>query len=334
MANMNIFEQDAFSLFNMTQAVNDMQYIPSLVRNMGIYRSRGVTTTTIALERKGTSIQLVQTSPRGSAPEQRIQDKRNIVPMQAVHLAKEATVYADQVQGIRAFGTESETQMVQSLVNQEIGNVRTEIDLTEEHMLLGGLQGVVLDADGSVLYNFFDILGVDEPDAINFALDDDSTKVRQKCTDVKRAMATALQAGGMQFTIGALAGDEFFDNLVNHPDVEESYKYQDAQVNRTDYAFESFQYGGINFINYRGSDDGSVSIAADECRFFPMGVPGMFEVAYAPADMMNTVNTIGLPRYAIPGRDPSGKDKYMSYEIQANPLPYCTRPQALLTGKA
>ena len=333
MANMDIFQQDAFGLMQVTAAVNQQQFVPSRLRDMGLFRSRGITTTTVGIEQRGNTLALVQTSPRGAPPEQRVRDRRKMRPLNVPHLSKEAVIYADQVQGVRAFGTESDAEMVGQIVDQETGLVRTEIDMTEENLMLGAVRGQILDADGSVIYNLFDEFDVSEPAPVNFALGTATTKVRNKCAEVKRRMAKEMQAGGMPFRVHAFCGDNFFDKLVSHQDVEKAYeRYQDGAMLREDLVYEAFPFAGVTFENYRSSDDETVGIGADECRFFAVGIPGLFDMVYAPADTMDTVNTIGLPRYAIPGMDPSGKQKYMSYEVQANPLPYCTRPQTLLKG--
>ena len=70
----------------------------------------------------------------------------------------------------------------------------------------------------------------------------------------------------------------------------------------------------------------------DKAYFYPEGVEGLFEIYYAPADTFETVNTLGLPLYArsIPDRD---RDEWVRLEIESNPLPICTRPQVLRSGR-
>jgi len=336
MPGMNIFDNDAFNMQTLTQAINERDFVPSMIRNMNLFRSRGVTTTTIAIERKGTSLELIPTSPRSAPPGELVADKRNLRDLRIPHLAKTATVVADEVQNVRAFGSETELETVQSVVLERTERLAAEFDLTEEHLMLGALQGKIYDADGSTLiYDLFNEFGVSQPSAIDFALDTDTTKVRSKCAEVIRTMGKNMKAGGMQFGVGAIAEDSFFDALINHPDVERAYeRFQEGAALRQDYTWQSFQFAGINFINYRGSDDGKVGLAEGECRFFPMNVPGLFEIVYAPADYADTVNTVGLPRYVVPNTEDTGNNRYRKFETQANPLPYCTRPQTLLRGTA
>lgn len=336
MPGMDIFNENAFALTQLTSAVNQQDFVPSRLRSMGLFTPRGAMTQTIMIERKGSSLKLVPTSQRGGEPEQRTRDQRDIRDLRVPRLAKEAVVYADQVQGVRAFGSETELEMVQNVVNQEVDAVRADVDMTEENMMLGAVKGIIPDADGSTIYNLFTEFGVSQTTAFNFALGTDTTDVRGKCQEVKRSMGKDLKVGSMPFEVYALCSDSFFDQLISHPNVKEAYeRWQDGQMLRNDLTWDVFPFAGINFENYRGSDDGSsVSITDGEAHFFARGIPNLFEVAYAPADTMETVNTMGLPRYVIPGMDPSGKERYQSFEVQANPLPYCTRPKHLKKATA
>ncbi len=54
----------------------------------------------------------------------------------------------------------------------------------------------------------------------------------------------------------ALCGDAFFDALISNPEVRSTYlNWMQAQELRQNLAFEVFNWGGIDWINYRGSDD-------------------------------------------------------------------------------
>lgn len=61
--------------------------------------------------------------------------------------------------------------------------MRNKHAITLEHLRIGALKGVILDADGSVLYDLYDEFDI-APKTISFALATDTTNVRQKCIDV------------------------------------------------------------------------------------------------------------------------------------------------------
>jgi hypothetical protein len=60
-------------------------------------------------------------------------------------------------------------------------------------------------------------------------------------------------------------------------------------------------------------------------------VPGLFRTAYAPADYVETVNTLGRQMYAKQYEMANGKGIHI--DTQMNALNYCTRPKALIKGK-
>ena len=72
------------------------------------------------------------------------------------HVALEDTILADEVQNVRAFGSESMLEGVQAVVNQRMGEMATKMDATLEHLRIGAIKGQILDADGSaVIYDLF-----------------------------------------------------------------------------------------------------------------------------------------------------------------------------------
>jgi hypothetical protein len=94
----------------------------------------------------------------------------------------------------------------------------------------------------------------------------------------------------------------------------------------------SFEYGGIVFEEYRGRV-GTVDFTdASKAYFFPVGVPGLFRQYNAPADFVETANTIGLPRYAKQAVDQQFA-RWVMLHVQSNPLPICTRPRVLIKAK-
>jgi Phage major capsid protein E len=104
-------------------------------------------------------------------------------------------------------------------------------------------------------------------------------------------------------------------------------------INKMPYqARGSFEYSSIVFEEYRGRV-GSVDFTdASKAYFFPVGVPGLFRQYNAPADFVETANTIGLPRYAKQAVDQQFA-RWVMLHVQSNPLPICTRPRVLIKAK-
>lgn len=341
MAHMNVFSSDAFSLASLTAAVEKVPHLPSLLGDMGLFTPMPVRTDVVSMEERDGVIGLVATTPRGAPLPQRSTEKRKLRDARTVRIAKGDRITAAEVQNIRAFGQESEFVQVQAEVMRRLvgpAGIMRDIELTWEYMRLGAVQGILTDADGSTLYNWFDFWGVTQPDEIDFDLDDaspESGEVRKSCATVVRAMQRAAKGAWLPSTRAVgIAGDGFWDDLIAHPEVRETYlNQQEAASLRGTTAWERLSYGGIEFINYRGTDDNStVAVGTDKCKFFPAGAPGVFQVAFAPGEDIEMANTLGREQYAlvVPDRD---RNFFVDVEMYSYPLFYCTRPLMLQRAK-
>lgn len=344
MATMDIFSQDAFSIIEMSAAIEKAPYQPMLLGKLGIFSPNPIRTRAVMVEEREGTLSVIQTSQVGAPLDQRSTELRKARYFNTSRIAKGDRLRADEIQGIRAFGTESELMQVQTEVMRRIAGptgLLREVELTHENMRLGAISGVVLDADGSTIYDWFSEFGVTQATEIDFDLDNTNPAegaVRKKCNQVVRQMSVAAKGvwvPGQTYVVG-LCGDNFFDDLTAHGEIRSTYLSQsEAGMLRNDVGtpYETFRYGGIQFINYRGTDDGSsVAVGTDKCKFFPANTPGAFDVSWAPAETFDYVNTLGQPTYAmiIPDKD---RNAFVDIETYSYPLFMCKRPAMLQRAK-
>jgi len=333
---LDIFNQDAFSVTTLSKAVAMMPYLPQFTASLGIFRPVPVATETVMIELVNGTLALVPTSPRGAPPSPVSTERRVMRTFTIPHLSQGGTVYADEVQGIREFGQSAGgTQSVQSKLAEKMLKARRKLEYTMEHLRLGALKGIIYDADGStVIYNLFTEFGVTQEAEVDFALTTPTTDVRGICQDVRVTMGRNLGAlgGNGDFQIIALCSHTFFKALIAHANVKAAYANWNAAPWLTqNLAYSRFDFGGISFYDYHGSDDGSdIIIANDKVNLFP-AAPELFDIFYAPAEYEEAVNTLGLPFYAKSIADPWGK--FRQFEVQTNPLPICSVPKTLMIGK-
>jgi hypothetical protein len=261
-------------------------------------------------------------------------DKSDLIPIRTVHLPQRESVLAGEVMGVRAFGTESDTALVQTLVNRQLATMRNNIDATIEWQRIGAIKGQVLDADGTtVLMDMFTTFGLTQQTQA-MALNSDSTKVKLKVTAAIRLIEDKL-GGIMTSGYVALCGKGFFDALVTHPIVEAAYNrwldgqfLRELQRGQDPVSSSGFPYAGVAWREYRGSVSGQSFIGDDDAYLIPMGVNDMFLTRYSPADYMETVNTIGLPYYAR--QKLMDFNKGVEIESQSNPINFNCRPDAVV----
>lgn len=341
MATLDIFNNDAFKTVSLTDALIRQEFQPTFIRSLNLFTPRRVRTEAVAIEEKDGVLGVIQTSQRGEPLGQRTGQKRTIRDFRTPRIAKADTITAAEISQIRAFGSETELMQVQQEVAERLNGpsgLMREVEMTWENLQLGAVQGIVLDADGStVIYNWFDEFNVTQPTEIDFDLDNAtpaSGAVRKKCNQVVRQMMKAAQGAWVpgRTSIMGICGDNFYDDLTAHPEIRETYlNTQMASDLRENVGmpYESFRYGGIRFVNYRGTDDGTtISVNTDQCKFFPVGAPGAFQMAYSPGEFFDTINMPGRDVYAmtVPDRD---RNAWVGIEVYSYPLPICTRPLML-----
>ncbi|MHB2169955.1 major capsid protein [Alsobacter sp. R-9] len=336
MISMDVFNSNAFSAVELTTALDKMDHVPSLLGGMeGLFEPAPVRTEVVWVEERSYAPEVLPTSPRGSAPHQTGGDARSARAFQTVRLADASRITAHELQNIRAFGSDSELKTVAEEVARRQVKMMANMQLTLENLRLGCVQGVVTDSDGSTIYNWATEFGVSIPTEVDFDLDNASPAsgvLRQKCTAAVRSITRALK-GKMPQKIVALCGDTFWDQLIAHPEVRDIYLgYAAAQDLAKNVAWESFRFGGIEFVNYRGTDDGStVAIGATKAKFFPVGA-GIFQWAMSPGESLDFVNTLGQPYYSQLVRD-LHRNHWVDVELYAYPLPICTMPGALYQAR-
>lgn len=340
---LDIFNNDAFSVTSLSLALKELPPVSTRLGDMGLFQVISVPTTSVAIERIGETLQIVPPSPRGGPGETRDYAKRSMQDVRIPHFQRDWSVMADEVQDVRKFGGMA-LQLVQDKVAEKLAVHTADFDATDELSRIGAIQGVVTYKDNSTL-DLFTTFGVPAPVEVDFDLDNAAPtdgSLRKSCTNIVRSMRTAM--GGNPFSyVHAFVGDNFFDDLLQHPEVRETYKgWSEAQILRESYVGKNraenpiFEFGGIVWENYYGAtgatgDAALLGIQSEKARFIPVGSRGTFVSFFGPADYVDTVNLVGLQRYARQWTMPNGKG--INGETQTNALHICTRPGVLLSAR-
>ncbi len=328
---LNPFDTDAFNMVSLTQSINILPNNYGRIRELNLMPGKGVRTRSLIIEEKNGILNLLPTMPVGSPGTTGKRGKRKVRSLVVPHIPHDDVILPNEYDGIRAFGSETEMDTLASILNGHQQTMRNKHAITLEHLRMGALKGIILDADGSTLYDLYDVFDITAK-TVNFALDS-TTDVRGKCMEVLRHIEDNLK-GEVMSEVRALVSEEFFDAFTAHESVQKPYANWEAAAERLgEDVRKGFKYGGIVFEEYRGkaSDaDGNVRrfIAADEGHAFPMGTMESFETLFAPADFLETVNTLGLELYAK--QEVKKFNRGIDLHTQSNPLPICYRPGVLV----
>lgn len=136
---LNVFDQDAFEVQSLTARVNKLPYVPGQISDSGLFEEAGVSTLTVLVEERDSQLKYIEPTERGGAGETTDNDKRKLRSFPVPHYQRDDSVTADEVQGLRAFGSESELETVESFVDQKFAKHTRALDATLEHQRVGAV---------------------------------------------------------------------------------------------------------------------------------------------------------------------------------------------------
>jgi hypothetical protein len=327
---LDVFNSNAYSTQSMTTAMNLIPTQYGLINQMGLFKDKGITTTSVAVEKKQGKLVILSQTQRGGPALENTKSKREMVSLMIPNFSLHDKILADDVQGVRKFGTETETETVQEKVTESLANMKANHEITLEYMRMGALQGQVVDGDGNTVVNLLTTFNIRQHTQ-HFQVSQSSTEIGGVLRNVKRYTEQHLQ-GETMTSLLCLCSGSFFEALVKHSSIKEAYHaYQGASPYRDDQRYD-FVFQGIHFKEYEGFATNAAGstvrfIPDGKAIFLPLGTRNAFETVYAPADYIETVNTMGQPFYAKQHEDDFGKG--IEIETQTNPLPINKRPDLI-----
>ena len=296
----NPFDAGGYSLAEMTQAINILPNVYTRLGQMGLFRFDGVTQRSVIIEQAEGVLNLLPTVPLGGPATVANRDLRAMRSFTVPWIPHDDVITPQDIQGVRGFGVADAADPLATVMERKLTRMRVKHAQTREYMEVNALRGIVKDGAGVTLYNYFTEFGLTQL-AVDFLLGTATTSVQAKVRTLLRL-------------------------------VEEAYKYYastGAQPLRED-TRRRFPFSGVVFEEYNATVTLSTGgteklVPASEGIAFPLGTLDTFVTYGAPANLIETVNTVGLPIYArqLPRRDGSGID----VKTEASILPINKRPR-------
>jgi len=332
----DVFNNDAFSLTEMTDAFNILPNNFGKLRRMNLFPDKPVRSRWATFERRTFSLNLLPSVPWGGPASVGTSAARDLARIPIPHYPHEDIVTAQDVAGVRAFGTTDSFEAIQDLINEKLDTMANKHDVTREFMSWGALKGLVYDGAGNLIADLFQEFGRAEH-TINFDLANPASEPLLKVMELKEYIELNLEGESVS-SIWVPSAPDFFNALITHPNVKDAYRqYLSGQQPLREDLRTGFNFGGVVFESEVGyaTTAGSPGVAPVTHKFIepgtaravPIGTQS-FGTLLAPADFIETVNSPGLARYAKQKVDDF--NRYVLLHTQSNPMPYCKRPQVLV----
>ncbi len=326
----NPFDTGGFALAELTEAINLLPNRYGRLGRLGLFRDEGVTQRQVVIEEQDGTLSLLPSVPVGAPATLGGRDLRRQRSFVVPHIPHDDVILPQDIQGVRAFGRDGAGDPLAQVMERRLARMRLKHEQTLEFMRMNALRGVLRDGAGTTLYDWHAAFAI-APTVVDFALDDPATDVQARCRTVVRHVETHLR-GEIASGVHALVSPGFWDRLVGHAGVKEAYRYFAAttggQPLRDDLR-RGFPFAGITFEEYNAtvtlaSGAAETLVPEDEAVAFPLGTSDAFVTYFAPANLIEAANTIGLPLYArqVMRADGRGVDLL----TESNPLPVVRRP--------
>ena len=319
--------------FNVTELSAAISNLPTRIGNPSdaeLFRNIPGTTNVFSMEFYEESGILVPTTEWGGVAPKNSSGKRTAKSWTVPHMPLEDVVKAADVIGVRAFGT-TQAETVQGKVLDKLQAMKNKVDATLAYRRSKAKQGIIVDADGSTILNYFTEFGLSQQ-VVYFDLGTATTNIAAKCQDVIDQIEDGL-GQEVYSSIEVEVDRAFYDALTAHKNVREVFLGWSAAESKLGRSNTSgFEFGGLKFIVNRQKVGATPLVAASTGHAYPRGTQDVFLNGLAPADFNETVNTLALPYYA----KQAGKqfDRGFDLHVQSNQLPIVAKPKALVKVSA
>ena len=144
----NPFDNPGFAMASITAAINILPNHYDRLEQLNLFPAKPIRTRQIIVEEYAGKLNLLPTRPVGSPGTVGERGTRKLRSFVIPHIPHDDVVLPEEVQGIRAFGSETEMESVAGVMARHLETMRNKHSITLEHLRMGALKGVILDADG------------------------------------------------------------------------------------------------------------------------------------------------------------------------------------------
>lgn len=306
-----------YSVRNVSDAIMQIPNEYSLLSQLGLFPEKGIRTTYVEIEIKKGVLNLIPVSERGAPAPEKKRGARHTRLLKTYFMQQNDTIRPSDLQNLPQFGaldtagnaSDAFLESFDGELADRFNELQRGYRQTHEFMRWGALDGDVIDASGTTLYNCYTEMG-ESQQSIDFKFGTTASDgILQASKDGRRFMERNLLGETMTRQI-AFCSSEFFDKVTTHPAHEKFY--QNNPVGKPNPFLEDlgvtyFQHGTWTYIEHNGeatslNQDGTITtrrfIAGGEAIIVPMGTRQTFRSYFAPGEMLDAVNMPGQSMYA------------------------------------
>lgn len=325
--------EKAFELVDYTEELVSIPNTWGLINELGIFRSEPVSQHSITVESTNGTLGLISDQVRGARNLVNKDDTRALRSFAIPHFPLDDQITPSDIQGKRAYGSPDAAETEAAVIARKLGRIRMNHAVTLERARAYALtNGAVYAPNGTVVGNYYTDFGVTRKE-IDFVFGTTTTDMIAKIEEAIAHVQDNILSGEVVSEMIVLCSPVFFGKLIAHATIKEAYKYytstQEPLRNRLGSGvYRRFVFGGVTFIEYRGSYNGTALIPSGDAYLVPVGTQDTFLSYFSPANRLDMVNTLGEEAYVFTFRDPKGQ--FIDIMSESNFINLVRRPQAVV----
>lgn len=322
--------------FELADYTEEILLIPNtwgLINELGVFSEEGVSQHTVTVESRNGTLGLIVDKFRGERNTVGKDDDRTLRAFPVGHYPADDAIKPEDIQGKRAYGSADAAETEAAVIARKLERLRMNHAVTLEAARAQAITtGTIYSPSGTVSGNFYTSFGITRKE-VDFVLGTTTTDVTAKGEEVLAHVQDNVLSGEVINSVVVLCSPTFFAKLITQAGVKEAYKYysstQEPLRNRLGSGiYRRFEHGGLTYIEYRGSYNGTALIPAGEAYAMPLGTSDTFKTYFSPANKFGLVNTIGEQAYAFTYRDP--KDSEITIQTESNFLNLVRKPACVV----
>lgn len=319
------------NVFQLTDYTPEIQLIPNqwgLINELGIFSSESIAQHSVTVESRDGTLGLITDQVRGARNNVNKDDTRKLFSFAVPHFPLDDYVSPQDIQGVRAYGSADMQETEAAVIARKLQRIRMNHAVTIEAARAYALtNGAVYAPNGTVVGDYYTSFGITRK-SIDFVLGTGTTDLIAKSEEGIAHIQDNIQDGSVVNEIIVLCSPTWFAKLISHATVKEAYKYytstQEPLRNRLGSGvYRRFVFGGVTYIEYRGSYNGSALIPAGKAFMLPSGTDN-FVSYFSPANKFSHVNTLGEETYVFSYKDPA--DEKITLQSESNAIHLLRKP--------